>query len=452
MDSDALQDQVSPSAEQLREYFDSNQLRYRHAERRPLKLLTVDPASASQEHEITDSEIELYYSQNQYRFEQPERVKVRHILFMTVDKSDEESDQALRAAEDVLEELRGGADFAALAKEHSDDPGNASSGGDLGWVSRGMMDSAFEEASFALQVGELSPAPVKSEFGYHLIRLDERESGSVKPLSEVSDVIREDLIAERSQADRFALLERALETAQQAAGDLARVASQLDLPFQEFAAFSRSELPGNLPRSAALVQSIFEQPVGEVFTTNQEETLYIGFVSESVPARDAEYEEVSATVRQDYVVTESANLARQRTEKLAEEARDASVTLADAARQAGLTARMTDFVKRDGDIGDLGPVSALGEDAFAGASDEIQGPLAIGSRWIVFRTVEMRPADESALLGESEALRTTLLEEKRGRVFEYFREQKVREYGESGLIVRYGDRIQSYLGQMQRYT
>ena len=254
-----------------------------------------------------------------------------------------------------MEELRGGADFAALAKEHSDDPGNASSGGDLGWVSRGMMDSAFEEASFALQVGELSPAPVKSEFGYHLIRLDERESGSVKPLSEVSDVIREDLIAERSQADRFALLERALETAQQAAGDLARVASQLDLPFQEFAAFSRSELPGNLPRSAALVQSIFEQPVGEVFTTNQEETLYIGFVSESVPARDAEYEEVSATVRQDYVVTESANLARQRTEKLAEEARDASVTLADAARQAGLTARMTDFVKRDGDIGDLGP-------------------------------------------------------------------------------------------------
>ena len=70
----------------------------------------------------------------------------------------------------------------------------------------------------------------------------------------------------------------------------------------------------------------------------------------------------------------------------------------------------------------------------------------------MFRTVEMRPADESALLGESEALRTTLLEEKRGRVFEYFREQKVREYGESGLIVRYGDRIQSYLGQMQRYT
>lgn len=447
-----LEGQVAPTDDQLREYFDSNRLRYRYPERRPLKLLTVDPAAAAGEHEISDTEIELYYSQNQYRFEQPERIKVRHILFMTVDKSEEETEAAQREAAEVLAQLRDGADFAELAKEHSADPGNADNGGDLGWVSRGMMDPAFEEASFALQVGELAPEPVKSEFGFHLIRLDERQSGSVKPLSEVSAVIRDDLVAERVQSDRYALMERAMDAAQQAAGALESAAAQLEIPYQEFAAFSRDELPDTLPKSAALVQAVFEQPVGEVFSSAQDEILYIGFVSESVPARDAEYDEVSATVRGDYVVTEATNLARQQAEGLAEKARSGSASFATAARQSGLTASTSDFVKRDGDLGELGPVSALGDDAFAKTGGEVQGPVAVGSRWVVFRTVELRPAAESDLAAESSELQRSLLEEKRSRIFEYFREQKVQEYAESGLILRYGNRIQSYLGQMRRYT
>ena len=447
-----LEGQVSPTDEQLREYFDANRLRYRHPERRPLKLLTVDPAATAEEHEISDTEIELYYSQNEYRFEQPERVKVRHILFMTVDKSEEETETARRDADAVLAQLRDGADFAELAKEHSEDPGNAANGGDLGWVSRGMMDPAFEEASFALQVGELAPEPVKSEFGFHLIRLDERESGSVKPLSEVRNVIREDLIAERTQSNRYALMEGAMDAAQQAGGALESAAAQLEMPYREFPAFSRDALPDALPKSAALVQAVFEQPVGEVFSAAQDDLLYIGFVSESEPARDAEYDEVSATVRGDFVVTEATNLARQQAEELAEKARSGSASFAAAARQSGLAANTSDFVKRDGDLGELGPVSGLGDEAFAKTGGEVQGPVAVGSRWVVFRTVELRPAEESALAEESSELRRSLLEEKRSRIFEYFREQKVQEYGESGLIVRYGNRIQSYLGQMRRYT
>lgn len=452
VDGADLEGQVAPTDEQLREYFDSNRLRYRHPERRPLKLLTVDPAAQAAEHEISDTEIELYYAQNQYRFEQPERVKVRHILFMTVDKSEEESEAARRNASEVLAQLRDGADFAELAKEHSEDPGNSENGGDLGWVSRGMMDPAFEEASFALQVGELAPEPVKSEFGFHLIRLDERQSGSVKPLSEVRDVIRDDLIAERTQSDRYALMERAMDAAQQAAGDLESAAAQLEMPYQEFPAFSRDALPDALPKSAALVQAVFEQPVGEVFSSAQDETLYIGFVTESVPARDAEYDEVSATVTGDYVVTEATNLARQQAEGLAEKARGGSASFAAAARQSGLTANTSDFIKRDGELGELGPVSALGDDAFAKTDGEVQGPVAVGSRWVVFRTVELRPAAESALAAESGELQRSLLEEKRSRLFEYYREQKVQEYGASGLILRYGNRIQSYLGQMRRFT
>ena len=452
VDSGSLRAEVDATPEQLREYFDSNKLRYRHPERRPLKIMTVSPEAAEKEYEISDAEIELYYSQNEYRFEQPERIKVRHILFMTADKSEEETEEARTNAAQVLGQLRAGADFAELAKEHSEDPGNADNGGDLGWVSRGMMDPAFEDASFALRTGELSAAPVKSDFGYHLIRVDERESGSIKPLSEVREVIRVDLVAERSQSDRYALMERALETAQQAGTALESAASQLGLPHQEFPPFSRSELPDALPKVAALVRAIFEEPVGEVFTLAQEETLYVGIVTETVPARDATYEEVRATVRQDYIDTESANLARARAEALAQKVRETPNNLGIAARQDRLTIATSEFVKRDGDLGELGPVSALGEDAFTKTDGELQGPVAIGNQWVVFRTIELQSADESTLVLERDALRETILAEKQNQLFDYFRQQKVQEYSESGQVVRYGNRIQSYLRLMQRYT
>ena len=226
-------------------------------------------------------------------------------------------------------------------------------------------------------------------------------------------------------------------------------AGELELPYQAFEAFSRADLPDQLPKASALVEAIFEQPVGQVFTVAEEDTLYIGFVTESVPARDAEYEEVSSTVRDDYIDTESANIARQRSEDLAQAAKDASGDLTAAARRSRLSTTTTDWIKRGGEIEGLGSVSALGEAAFTMTGGELQGPVAVGDRWVVFRTIGMQPADEAALASDGDALRQTILNEKRTMVFDYFRNQKVRDYSEQGLVVRYADRIQQYLQSMQ---
>lgn len=450
IDGASLRSAVSPTEEQLTEYFEANKLRYRHAERRPLKLIEVRPDAVAAEQEVSDAEIELYYSQNQYRFENPERVQVRHILFSTMDKSEDETDQARQRADEVLEQLRGGADFAELAKEHSEDPGNAANGGDLGWVTRGMMDPAFEDASFALQPGELSAAPVKSDFGYHLIRVDNRESGSVKPLSEVREVIRGDIVAERTEDARYQLMDTTLVAAQQAGGLLENAATQLGLPFQEFAPFGRSELPDSLPKAGGLLQAVFEEPVGEVFSVAESDgTLYIGIVNEMVPARDAEYTEVSEAVREDYIETEAANQAREQAEALLQRAQEEESDLAAAARRDGLRVQTSDFLKRSDELEGVGPLQALGPDVFAKTGGELQGPVAAGSLWVVLRTLELRPADESALAAEGEELRETLLAEKRNQVFESFRQRKLREYTEAGLLMRHADRIQAYVQSMR---
>ena len=111
--------------------------------------------------------------------DQKEQVKVRHILLpVAADGSDDAAVQA--KAQALLAQLRGGADFAALAREYSSDKGSASRGGELGWFARGRMVPAFEAAAFALQKpGELS-APVKTQYGWHIIELlDRRPAGSV---------------------------------------------------------------------------------------------------------------------------------------------------------------------------------------------------------------------------------------------------------------------------------
>jgi len=228
VERDGLRSQVTVSEEKLAEYFEANKLRYRKQEERSLKLISIGANYATDNIDLSDDEIELYYTQNQYRFENPERYQTRHILFSTMEKSEEESEEARKKAEDILQQLRDGGDFAALAATHSEDPGNAQSGGDLGWVTQGMMVPEFEQAMFAMQTGELSPAPVKTQFGYHLLRVDAKEAGTVKPIDEVRERIREDLIIERSQSTRLELMDTALTTAQQYGVELEKAGAEVN--------------------------------------------------------------------------------------------------------------------------------------------------------------------------------------------------------------------------------
>lgn len=121
------------------------------------------------------------YKADLKRFEEPELVRVRHILFRGADATVRE--QAQRA----LAELKSGGDFAAIAKERSNDPGSAAKGGDLGFVGRGRMVQAFEDAAFSLkEPGELSPI-IETQFGLHILKLEERRPAGVKPFEEVKE-------------------------------------------------------------------------------------------------------------------------------------------------------------------------------------------------------------------------------------------------------------------------
>ncbi|OCL26331.1 peptidylprolyl isomerase [Orenia metallireducens] len=146
---------------------------------------------------ITEEEIEAYYEKNKSKFKRPAQIKARHILIKTDKKSDEE---AKDKAQKVLNKLKDGADFAKLAKEYSEGP-SAKNGGDLGYFRKGQMVPEFEQAAFDLEVGELSEL-VKTEFGYHIIKVENRKEAGTISLEEAKGKIK-NVLTQQAQQNKW---------------------------------------------------------------------------------------------------------------------------------------------------------------------------------------------------------------------------------------------------------
>jgi peptidyl-prolyl cis-trans isomerase C len=156
---------------------------------------------------VTADQAQKYYDENPDRFKQPERVRASHILIGLPQGADAVTKEAARKrAEDVLKQVKAGKDFAALAKEHSQDPGSAVQGGDLGYFPRGQMVGPFDEAAFTLAKGATSDL-VESQFGFHIIRVVDKQEARTVPLEEVKPRLDEFLLTQNKQRETLAFVE-----------------------------------------------------------------------------------------------------------------------------------------------------------------------------------------------------------------------------------------------------
>src|SRR2546427_5969725 len=192
---------ITLSDAELRKYLDEHADRYRVPARVRARYVAYRPADFLSQVELKDGEVAEYYAlHKEDKFTEPEEVRARHILVKTAADAGADAKAAARKkAEELLAKVKAGADFAALAKERSEDAGSAANGGDLGLFTRGRMTPAFEEAAFALQGGGLSDV-VETPFGFHVIKVEEHRPGGAKPLETVHDEIADTLKRERSLA------------------------------------------------------------------------------------------------------------------------------------------------------------------------------------------------------------------------------------------------------------
>jgi len=155
---------------------------------------------------VTDAEVKAYFEKNKAEFSEPESVKASHILVKVPQDADEKAWKDAEAKiKDIKKKLDGGADFAKLAQEMSDDPGSKAKGGDLGFFSKGRMVPEFEAAAFALKPGEVSQ-PVKTPFGYHLIKVVEKKDAHEKSFDEVKDQVKQNLLNQKRREALDAML------------------------------------------------------------------------------------------------------------------------------------------------------------------------------------------------------------------------------------------------------
>jgi peptidyl-prolyl cis-trans isomerase D len=250
---------VSVDDAAIEQRYASSQASYQTAETVDLEYLEVALDDIAAGIEVSDDELRTLYEQERARFATTEERKARHILIAVADGQE----AAARAAADAaVARLTSGEDFAAVAAEISADAGSKTQGGDLGWWGRGSLPAPFEEALFALGVGEVS-APVLTDQGFHIIRLDELRAGEQRPF----EAVREELAAEtrtrRAEDTFFELAEELENKALDAYDALAPVADEMKLPLKTLDGFARTGDATVFPDAANLVvvQAAFAEEI-----------------------------------------------------------------------------------------------------------------------------------------------------------------------------------------------
>jgi peptidyl-prolyl cis-trans isomerase D len=207
---------------------------------------------------VTPEALQAYYQKNQARYRQVETRHAHHILIAVGDGKDPKADAAaLAKAREVLAQLKAGKDFGALAKQYSADPASAAQGGDLGWAARTAYVPAFADALFAMQPGQISE-PVTTQFGYHIIRLDEVRPATTKSFDEVRSQVESEYRRDQAAAvfgDRQEQLQQALDSG--TVTDLAQLAQRFQLSTGQIPDFTRTAGGAPLGGKPELLRAVF---------------------------------------------------------------------------------------------------------------------------------------------------------------------------------------------------
>jgi peptidyl-prolyl cis-trans isomerase D len=393
--------------------FKANSAAYLQGEKRKAKYLLVETARIRQGLQITDADVQKEYNANADTYRRGEEVRARHILY----KADATTGAAARAkAEAAVKKLRAGADFAALARAESDDPGSKASGGELGVFGRGQMVKEFEDAAFGAEPKQIV-GPVKSAFGYHVIQVEERIAPRVQPLFEVSTAIRARLTEQRAaeEARRLArdLSEKIGKMSKPSDDDLRRLATG-PVTFNETEFLARTDAAAGLGPNPEFSSVLFALKPGEVsppVTTTRGEALVK--LVETRPSGVPPFVEVKARV--------VADLTRKKQEDVAVQTLKAAIakngTLEAAAKDLKVAIEKPESFGKTGPIPGLGAQKALLDAAFEGSPGEVKGPVGLGERGaVLIRIVEKTPFDKAAFEAQKEKLRESLRAQRASRL------------------------------------
>lgn len=398
-------EQVEVTDEEIQALYDEAPLAYEEPEKRKLRFLLIDESAIFESITPTDDEVQQYYDANIGQYTTPGRVQASQILLRTANQ--DEGEVEARAAE-LVAEARDGADFAELAREHSDDEATASNGGDLGPITRGRVLPEIEAVAFDLSAGDISD-PVKSALGFHIIRVTEKEEETRQPLEEVREAIENTLKNERA-TERATALGRAIAAEVTTPEDLERAASARGLELQESNFVAAGEPILGLGFAPQVSQRAFQIEPGVVEGPIPTPTgpAFIVVTDQQDPVIPP-LEEVRERVRRDVLRREALDLARARAREVATLLQNAE-SFAAAAEEAELTVSPSDFIARGAAFPEVGVSPALESIVFELPAGGVTDVVDTGGDTVaVAHVVERQEVTPEEIAEARETLRDELL-------------------------------------------
>ncbi len=402
----------------LEDFFAANIEQFRIPEKVSLRYLQFDPARyEDQIGAFSDEELQRYYRRNLDLFDIKEEVKAAHILLRVPEDADQATIDKRRAlAAELLKQLQAGADFAQLAKAHSDDQSNAAAGGELGTFGRGVMVKEFEDAVFALRPGQLSEV-VRTPFGFHIIKVEEYTAPGVKPLVDAIDEVKAGLKIEKSRQLAY---EKAIDAynINRKTGDLEAAAAANDLGIKETGFFARTEAVDGIGKVPEIIQAAFALKAGELARPVQTtQGVFLFTLKERQASRVPELKDVKPAVESAYRAEQAHDLAGELAEQLHALALK-SKDLPAAAEELKLNLEETEAFSRSfgSFVPRIGNEPELADQAFKLTPD---APLAdkvytVGDRFLVAALKTATVADFTTLdEQEKKQLQERLLAEKK---------------------------------------
>ncbi|MDT8376631.1 MAG: SurA N-terminal domain-containing protein [Mariprofundaceae bacterium] len=416
VDPASIGKKIKINDEQARAYFEANQQQYRSPLKVKLTAVEISAETFATDMAIEAADVEQAYNERIAEFTTPERRHARHILIQAA--SDEAARKsALEKANAIKARLDAGEEFAAVARETSDDSSTADKGGDLGFFAHGVMLPEFEKAAFSTDVGKVSD-PVETQYGYHLVKIEEIKPAAEIPLKNLYEQLADDIRKARATEEAYSVSQD-LDNALGMEDTLRAAATGLNLKATDIGPISADEALGNplLGSDAALRVRAFSALPGEIVEIQElDDGRFVALeVTERIEPDALSFTDAAARVYEDartaQAQTEAENIAREIVTKAAE------TPLEALAQQYGQPLYISKPVRSNGtgDEADWLTSGLLGQAFKAAGKSVLPAPVEVSKGFAVVQVKEITSPSESEFEAQKEAMRLEV-EKSKGSV------------------------------------
>ena len=372
-------------------YYKANQSKYAHGEQRQVRYLLADFAKIRASLAPGDAELRAAYDAQRDRYKRPGSAKVLHILVKVEPGAAATTDAAARAkAQALVQQLRAGADFAALARANSDDPSSSGNGGDMGWVDQGMTVEPFEKAIFSVPLNTISDPIRSQEFGYHIVKVTERRDPTVRPFEEVRTELLTSLTNDRARTMAGQEMQRIstqLRNNKPANAAAFNALATPNVTAQDGGWVGRGEPFQGIGPHQILNDWVFAAKPGDVSDAlGTPRGVVVAYVAGTRPAGVNALNDIRERVTEDARLDKGRKAAQARLQQLMA----GSATIDDVAQKAGTNALETSVSHSNRVVGFTGDASALIDAALAASPGKVNGPVIVSDGAVAFQVTEQK--------------------------------------------------------------